>query len=187
MINVFYVTCDTLLTAWLTSLSVSAVLQIRFMLLLSRQGKVRLAKWYTTLSQKERAKIVKEVTPIVLSRAPKLCNFVDWRDAKIVYRRYASLYFVAGIDAEDNELITLEIIHQFVEALDKYFGNVCELDLIFNFHKAYFILDELLLAGELQEPSKRVVNREIANQDDLVEQAKHQVPQRTATIIGPRG
>jgi hypothetical protein len=73
--------------------------QIRFVLLLSRQGKVRLAKWYTTLSQKERAKIMKEVTPIVLSRAPKLCNFVDWRDAKIVYRRYASLYFVAGIDA----------------------------------------------------------------------------------------
>lgn len=52
--------------------------------------------------------------------------------------------------ADDNELLALEIIHQFVEVLDKYFGNVCELDLIFNFHKAYFILDELLLAGELQ-------------------------------------
>jgi hypothetical protein len=30
----------------------------------------------------------------------------------------------------------------------RYFGNVCELDLIFNFHKAYYILDELLIAGE---------------------------------------
>ena len=29
----------------------------------------------------------------------------------------------------------------------RYFGNVCELDLIFNFHKAYYILDELLIAG----------------------------------------
>lgn len=37
--------------------------------------------------------------------------------------------------AEDNELLTLEVIHQFVEVLDKYFKNVCELDLIFNFHK----------------------------------------------------
>jgi len=27
------------------------------------------------------------------------------------------------------------MIHTFVEVLDKYFGNVCELDLIFNFHK----------------------------------------------------
>jgi hypothetical protein len=37
--------------------------------------------------------------------------------------------------ADDNELLTLEVVHQFVEVLDKYFGNVCELDLIFNFHK----------------------------------------------------
>ncbi len=62
--------------------------------------------------------------------------------------------------ADDNELITLEIIHHFVEVLDKYFGNVCELDLIFNFHKAYFMLDELLMAGELQEPSKRVSQKD---------------------------
>ncbi len=160
------------------------------MLLLSRQGKVRLAKWYTTLSQKERAKIIKEVTPVVLSRAPKLCNFVDWRDAKIVYRRYASLYFVAGVDAEDNELVTLEIVHQFVEILDKYFGNVCELDLIFNFHKAYFILDELLLAGELAEPSKRSVSRVVEAQDLLVEQAKlgvHNPNNNMPMITGPRG
>ena len=26
-------------------------------------------------------------------------------------------------------------MQSFVEILDKYFGNVCELDLIFNFHK----------------------------------------------------
>ncbi|KAI7837240.1 hypothetical protein COHA_008928 [Chlorella ohadii] len=145
---------------------------IRFVLLLSRQGKVRLAKWYTTLSQKDRAKITKEVTNVVLARPAKLCNFVDWKDQKIVYKRYASLYFIAGIDQDDNELLTLEIIHQFVEILDKYFGNVCELDLIFNFHKAYFILDELLLAGEMQETSKKAVSRVIEAQDALVEQVK---------------
>ncbi len=42
-----------------------------------------------------------------------------------------------GIDSSDNELITLELVHHFVEVLDRYFGNVCELDLIFNFHKVY--------------------------------------------------
>ena len=78
----------------------------------------------------------------------QLCNFLDWKSLKIVYKRYASLYFVAGVDPTDNELLTLEIIHQFVEVLDRYFGNVCELDLIFNFHKAYYILDELLISGE---------------------------------------
>ncbi|KAI9494782.1 clathrin adaptor complex small chain-domain-containing protein [Zychaea mexicana] len=55
---------------------------------------------------------------------------------------------------DDNELITLEIIHRYVEILDRYFGNVCELDLTFNFQKAYFFLDELLITGELQESSK---------------------------------
>lgn len=54
---------------------------------------------------------------------------------QVVYKRYASLYFVMGVDSTDNELLTLEIIHHFVEVLDRYFGNVCELDLIFNFHK----------------------------------------------------
>jgi len=38
--------------------------------------------------------------------------------------RYASLFFVVGISADDNELITLEIIHRYVEVLDRYFGNV---------------------------------------------------------------
>ena len=45
-------------------------------------------------------------------------------DTKVVYRRYASLFFVCGISPADNELITLEIIHRYVEVLDRYFGNV---------------------------------------------------------------
>jgi len=88
-------------------------------------------------------------------------------DTKIVYRRYASLFFIAGCSSEDNELITLEIIHRYVEQMDKYYGNVCELDIIFSFTKAYYILDELLLAGELQESSKKNVLRCIAQQDSL--------------------
>jgi hypothetical protein len=51
--------------------------------------------------------------------------------------------------------------------MDKYYGNVCELDIIFNFTKAYYILDELLIAGELQESSKRDVLRRISQQDAL--------------------
>ncbi|KAF9952383.1 hypothetical protein BGZ65_005300 [Modicella reniformis] len=81
--------------------------------------------------------------------------------------RYASLYFITGVGPQDNELLTLEIIHRYVEVLDRYFGNVCELDLIFNFHRAYFILDELLLAGEMQESSKVTVLQAIHDQDAI--------------------
>ena len=114
-----------------------------------------------------------------------MCNFLEYKgglhvphaavdavdtihtDTKIVYRRYASLFFIAGCDSTDNELITLEVVHRYVEQMDKYYGNVCELDIIFNFQKAYFILDELLLAGEMQESSKKNVLRVIGQQDSL--------------------
>ena len=42
------------------------------------------------------------------------------------------------VDANDNELSYLEAIHFFVEVLDSFFGNVCELDLVFNFYKVRF-------------------------------------------------
>ncbi len=47
--------------------------------------------------------------------------------------------------------------------------QVCELDIIFNFEKAYFMLDELLLGGEVQETSKKNVLKAIAAQDLLQE------------------
>lgn len=49
------------------------------------------------------------------------------------------------------------------------FFKVCELDIIFNFEKAYFILDELVIGGELQETSKKNVLKAIAAQDLLQE------------------
>lgn len=46
---------------------------------------------------------------------------------------------------------------------------MCELDIIFNFEKAYFILDEFLMGGEIQETSKQTVNRCIESSDMLQE------------------
>jgi len=157
---------------------------IKFLLLVSRQGKVRLSKWYDMYSTKDKARITREVTSLVLNRAAKMCNILEYKEQKIVYKRYASLYFVTCVDKDDNELLTLEIIHHFVEVLDRYFGNVCELDIIFNFHKAYYILDEVLLGGELQESNKREVLRVCAAQDDLMmdDEAK-----RVGTAAGPGG
>lgn len=53
--------------------------------------------------------------------------------------------------------------------MSRYFESVCELDIIFNFEKAYFILDELILGGEMQETSKRNVINAIRHQDMLQE------------------
>ena len=93
--------------------------QIEFLFLISRQGKTRLTKWYGEYSSKDRLRAVRDVTNLVLGRPPKMCAFIEWRDKKIVYKRYASLFFVACIGNNDNELITLEKIHLFVEILDR--------------------------------------------------------------------
>lgn len=63
------------------------------------------------------------------------CFFMQFRTHKVIYRRYAGLFFSMCVDITDNELAYLECIHLFVEILDHFFSNVCELDLVFNFHK----------------------------------------------------
>jgi len=139
------------------------------MLLFSRQGKLRLQKWFAAYPDRQKTKTSRELIQLVLARKPKMCSFLEWKDLKIVYKRYASLYFCCAVENNDNELLTLEVIHRYVELLDKYFGSVCELDIIFNFEKAYFMLDEFLLGGEVQETSKKNVLKAIAAQDLLQE------------------
>ncbi|CAL1571537.1 unnamed protein product [Knipowitschia caucasica] len=142
---------------------------MRFLLLFSRQGKLRLQKWFTPVTEREKKKVIRDMMLMVLTRPPKMCNFLQWRDLKIVYKRYASLFFCAGLEDQDNELLMLEILHRYVELLDKYFGNVCELDIIFNFEKAYFILDEFLMGGEVLETSRAAVGGCLEEADTLQE------------------
>lgn len=53
----------------------------------------------------------------------------------MIYRHYATLYFIFAVDEAESELGILDLIQVFVEALDKCFENVCELDLIFHTDK----------------------------------------------------
>ncbi|XP_004291364.1 PREDICTED: AP-2 complex subunit sigma [Fragaria vesca subsp. vesca] len=137
--------------------SSTSTTMIRFILLQNRQGKTRLAKYYVPLEDSEKHKVEYEVHRLVVNRDPKFTNFVEFRTHKVIYRRYAGLFFSLCVDITDNELAYLECIHLFVEILDHFFSNVCELDLVFNFHKVYLILDEFILAGELQETSKKAI------------------------------
>lgn len=86
---------------------------------------------------------------------------------QLVYRRYAGLYFCVCVELTDNELVALELIHLIVETLDAYFGNVCELDLVFNFMKVYQVLDEVIVGGEIIETSKARILHRVDEQDQL--------------------
>jgi hypothetical protein len=67
----------------------------------------------------------------------------QFRTHKVIYRRYAGLFFSMCVDITDNELAYLESIHLFVEILDHFFSNVCELDLVFNYNTTFCIAFEI--------------------------------------------
>lgn len=129
---------------------------------MNRQGKTRLSRWYDKgLCRKEQHRSVGDIHRLVSSRDLKYqSNFIEYQEKKLIYRRYAGLYFIMTIDLNDSELAYLEALHFFVEILDVYFDNVCELDLVFNFYKLYIILDEIFLGGEIHEIlKKRILGR----------------------------
>ena len=84
---------------------------------------------------------------------------MEYKSYKVVYRRYASLYVIMGVDSEENELGMLEFIHHIIETFDRYFENVCELDLMFGIEKAHMILDEMIMDGQVAETNR---NRALA-------------------------
>lgn len=94
-----------------------------FIVLMSRQGKIRLSEFFASYTDSEKRRIVRDISSDILPRAPKMCNIIEKGTYKFVYRRYASLYFVVGVPPGLNELIVLEQIHLFVEALDGYFNS----------------------------------------------------------------
>ena len=129
---------------------------IQFILMVNKQGQTRLSKYYNSFSVQERITLEGELIRKCLSRTENQCSFLEHRQYKVIYRRYASLYFIIGIDIDDdiNELSLLEFIHNMVETLDKYFENVCELDIMFNIEKAHFIIDEMVMSGHIVETNK---------------------------------
>ena len=138
---------------------------IQFVLMVNKQGQTRLAKYYNSFSVRERVTLEGELIRKCLSRTEQQCSFLDHRQYKVIYRRYASLYFIIGVDNDEevNELSFLEFIHNLVETLDKYFENVCELDIMFNIEKAHFIIDEMIMNGIIAESNKaNILNPVIA-------------------------
>lgn len=126
-----------------------------------------MSKWYVSFSEAEKSKIESEIHRAILTRDRKWTNFLDYRNYKLIYRQYAGLFFIFCVDYNDNELSIYELIHMVVETLDLYFGNVCELDLIFHFGRVYHIVDEIIMAGEISETAKHIVLEKIRQIDKL--------------------
>jgi hypothetical protein len=97
-------------------------------------------------SATDQQQIIRESFLLISKRTPSMCNFLDagtyWgKDTKLIYRNYATLYFVFCVDGAESELGILDLIQTFVEALDKCFKSVCELDLVFHVDKVFGVGD----------------------------------------------
>ncbi|XP_045782874.1 AP-3 complex subunit sigma-1 isoform X2 [Maniola jurtina] len=126
---------------------------IKAILVFNNHGKPRLSKFYQYFNEDMQQQIIKETFQLVSKRDDNVCNFLEGgsliggSDYKLIYRHYATLYFVFCVDSSESELGILDLIQVFVETLDKCFENVCELDLIFHADAAHQVLDELVMGG----------------------------------------
>ncbi|XP_044022650.1 AP-4 complex subunit sigma-1 isoform X2 [Siniperca chuatsi] len=168
-----------MLTALVSFLPLANRRMIKFVLMVNRQGQTRLSRYYQPVELSRRAVLEADVVRCCLSRKKDQCSFVEYKDFKLVYRQYAALYIVVGVtDSEEpmgsqlraadrksdgaerrtdvllNELSVYELVHNFVEVLDKYFSRVSELDIMFNLDRVHIILDEMIQNGHIVETNK---------------------------------
>uniref|UniRef100_A0A4W2BUP0 AP complex mu/sigma subunit domain-containing protein n=1 Tax=Bos indicus x Bos taurus TaxID=30522 RepID=A0A4W2BUP0_BOBOX len=70
--------------------------------------------------------IIGETFHLVSKRDENICNFLEGglliggSENKLIYRHYATLYFVFCVDSSESELDVLDLIQVFVETLDKF-------------------------------------------------------------------
>ena len=51
-------------------------------------------KWYAAFPLKEKKKIQRELVSTILARKSKMCNILEYRELKVVYKRLGSDYSI---------------------------------------------------------------------------------------------
>jgi AP-3 complex subunit sigma len=129
---------------------------IKGVLVFNQTGKPRLVNWYIPLSTKDQSEILADLH----RKCNKTQGFFKFKNFSVIYKSFATLYFVFVTDQE-SELAILDLIQVFVECLDLCFTNVCELDLIFKPLQVQYILAEIISGGIVLETSKDEILRQI--------------------------
>jgi AP-3 complex subunit sigma len=165
---------------------------IKAILVINIHGQVRLNKFYTDIPTTDYDRISRECYQLISKRTDSMCNFVEgnddlpWgNDARLIYRHYATLFFIFVVDQTESELGILDLIQVFVEALDKCFENVCELDLIFHIDKVHHILDEVVLNGSVLETGLKEIVKNVQAANTYQKETKSLQTNKT-TMIGKK-
>jgi len=149
---------------------------IKAILVFNNHGKPRLIKFFNHYKEEVQQQIIRESFQLVSRRDDNVCNFLEGgtalggADSRLIYRHYATLYFVFCVDSSESELGILDLIQVFVETLDKCFENVCELDLIFHVDKVQYILQEIVMGGMVLETNMSEILTHIDAQTKIEKQ-----------------
>ena len=143
---------------------------IKAVFVINNHGKPRLVRFYERFNVSKQHQLMNEIFRAASKRTEDMCNFIEgfhkWpsKDTRVIYRHYATLYFIVVVDGSESELAILDLVQVFVEILDKCFENVCELDLVFHTEKVHSILNEIIMGGVVQETNKDEVIRAVEDQ-----------------------
>lgn len=148
---------------------------IKGILIVNNHGKPRLVKFYQSVeSESLQQSVIRRIFQQVAARPDSFCNYLEgnnvpeWGDnVKLIYRHYATLYFVFAVDQQESDLGILDLIQVFVESLDRCFESVCELDLIFHSDRVHYILDEIVMGGMVLETNIHSILTSVKDQDRL--------------------
>mmetsp|Transcript_14439 Transcript_14439/g.20477 ORF Transcript_14439/g.20477 Transcript_14439/m.20477 type:complete len:178 (+) Transcript_14439:42-575(+) len=162
---------------------------IKAVMIINNHGKPRLVKFYKTVTNEDaQQSVIRKIFQQVAQRPDNFCNYLEgsiteWGEGtKLIYRHYATLYFVFAVDSQESDLGILDLIQVFVEALDKCFENVCELDLIFHSDRVHYVLDEMIMGGMVLETNIAAVLASVNDQNKLDSGSlRMQLPTHSAT------
>eukprot|EP00801_Mesodinium_rubrum_P013578 Mrub_13766.p2 GENE.Mrub_13766~~Mrub_13766.p2 ORF type:complete len:151 (+),score=23.84 Mrub_13766:29-454(+) len=120
-------------------------------MIINKAGKLRFVQHYTPHNLD-----IERVKNTVLNNEDAIGGISYKNDSYIYFRKFASLFFIMITECEDILLVD-DGIQQIVDCLDLYFKDVCELDLVENFHKLYCVVDEIIVGGYFIEPNNEKI------------------------------
>ncbi|XP_059679925.1 AP-3 complex subunit sigma-2 isoform X4 [Gavia stellata] len=140
---------------------------INAILVFNNHGKPRLVRFYQHLAEEVQQQIIRETFHLVLKRDDHICNFLECgslfggSDYKLIYRHYATLYFVFCVDSSESELGILDLI------------------------QVHHILQEVVIGGMVLETNMNEIVAQVEAQSKLekVEGGLSAAPSRAVSAV----
>uniref|UniRef100_A0A674NYZ2 AP complex subunit sigma n=1 Tax=Takifugu rubripes TaxID=31033 RepID=A0A674NYZ2_TAKRU len=135
---------------------------IKAILIFNNHGKPRLIRFYQYFAEDMQQQIIRETFHLVSKRDDNVCNFLEGgsliggSDYKLIYRHYATLYFVFCVDSSESELGILDLIQV------KLNYSLCSAS-----PQVHYILQEVVMGGMVLETNMNEIVAQVEVQNRM--------------------